>query len=112
MSRSSDGRSRSSCRGPAAGPAQPERLFAAGGPRASIGDGVRRAQHEITLRPITRSTPRSISSRRGAFSWRLASTEPAGDGRATAQRLVEAAHQVCPIREQRTGTSPSKRRWV
>jgi hypothetical protein len=34
-----------------------------------------------------------------------------GMERATAQRLVEAAHQCVRIREQRTGTSPSKRRW-
>jgi osmotically inducible protein OsmC len=47
----------------------------------------------------------------GAFSLaaRLYVSLP-GIERATAQRLVEATHQVCPIREQRTGTSPSKRR--
>jgi len=31
--------------------------------------------------------------------------------RATAQRLVEAAHQVCPYSRATNGTSPSKRRW-
>jgi len=48
----------------------------------------------------------------GAFSLaaRLYVSLP-GMERATTQRLVEAAHQCVPIREQRTGTSPSKRRW-
>ena len=48
-------------------------------------------------RPITRSTPRSTSVPKGVPSvWRLASMSSLpGIERATAQRLVEAAHEVC-----------------
>ena len=48
----------------------------------------------------------------GAFSLaaRLYVSLP-GMERATAERLIEATHQVCPFREQRTETSSSRRRW-
>jgi osmotically inducible protein OsmC len=116
MSRSSDGRLevRLSRPGSPDPGTNPEQLFAAGWSACfeSSMEFVARNM-KITL-PADHAVDAEIDlgPEGGAFSLaaRLYVSLP-GMERATAQRLVEAAHQVCPIRGQHTGTSPSKRRW-
>src|SRR3979490_326916 len=116
VSRSSDGRLevRLSRPGSPGTGTNPEQLFAAGG-SACFGSAVEFAARsmKITL-PADHAVDAEIDlgPEGSAFSLaaRLYVSLP-GMERARAQRLVEAPTRCVPIREQRTGTSPSKRRW-
>ena len=116
MSRSSDGRLEvklSRPGSPGTG-TNPEQLFAAGW-SACFDSAMEFAARNMNITlPADHAVDAEIDlgPEGGAFSLaaRLYVSLP-GMERATTQRLVEAAHQCVPIREQRTGTSPSKRRW-
>ena len=116
MSRSSDGRLevRLSRPGSPGTGTNPEQLFAAGW-SACFESAMEFAARnmKITL-PADHAVDAEIDlgPEGGAFSLaaRLYVSLP-GMERATAQRLVEAAHQVCPYSRATTETSPSKRRW-
>ena len=116
MSRSSDGRLevRLSRPGSPGTGTNPEQLFAAGW-SACFESAMEFAARNMKIAlPADHAVDAEIDlgPEGGAFSLaaRVYVSLP-GMERATAQRLVEATHQVCPIREQRTGTTPSKRRW-
>jgi len=100
MSRSSDGRLevRLSRPGSPGTGTNPEQLFAAGW-SACFESAMELAARnmKITLRPITRRRrDRSRSRRRRLQPGGSPLRDVPGMERATAQRLVEAAHQVCP----------------
>jgi len=113
MSRSSDGRLEVKLSRPAARAPAPTRTAFAALVRVldSAMEFAARTEDYAAGRSRGRRRDRS-RSRRGAFSLaaRLYVSLP-GMERATAQRLVEAAHQVCPYSRATHGNIASKRRW-